>query len=53
MSIIKEALEELQTKSHPVAKVLHKAADSKAIVMVVLRKRNNIFVAFNWHNKTV
>ncbi len=34
MSIIKQALEELETKSNPVAKVLHKATDSKAIVMV-------------------
>ena len=34
MSIIKQALEELETKTNPVAKVLHKTADSKAIVMV-------------------
>ncbi len=34
MNIIKQALEELETKNNPVAKVLHKAADSKAIVMV-------------------
>ena len=34
MSIIKEALAELETKNNPVAKVLHKANDSKAIVMV-------------------
>lgn len=34
MSIIKQALEELETKNNPFAKVLHKAADAKAIVMV-------------------
>ena len=34
MSIIKQALAELETKNNPVAKVLHKATDSKAIVMV-------------------
>jgi quercetin dioxygenase-like cupin family protein len=34
MSIIKQALAELETKNNPVAKVLHKAADSKAIIMV-------------------
>lgn len=34
MSIIKQALEELANKNNPVAKVLHKAANSKAIVIV-------------------
>lgn len=34
MSIIKQALAELETKTNPVAKVLHKATDSKAIIMV-------------------
>lgn len=34
MSIIKEALAELEIKNNPVAKLLHKTADSKAIVIL-------------------
>ena len=34
MSIIKQAIAELKTKNNPVAKVLHKANESKAIVIV-------------------